>query len=425
MAKAKRPLEQTPALDVTGPLDRTDTVEVTPAGFRDNFGEELRQVLDLDTWQAGWDLTREYPRLAREVREAVARETTGQRDVRKYLFPLLHDPRTAPKGGGVFQARPETLAAVQRGLLFNGGVEACDGTVRTHDTLPLTVYQVGVSLVSYRGDQGTWCQRLFHRDLRQAGTDPVAEMAELLRRRDRRSALNRTAADDPYSELVQRSLMAYAERAVLLRRAGPQAVWRMGHGNPVPYELLTGGGNLDLMLAATAVMRELVERHRKFVFVASEPRERMLLTIGDALRPLEYAVVDTLGNRLGDWIRQGRFKAGVARELDWDGERLTPVEWIPRFLDRVASQVVVGLYRASAAAPAQLFYAHADHSDLAAHIVLADSVLQEHRGFPLLIDLAHHVCAAVFGGDLEALTEAAYAEAGAPSRYFSERSTRD
>ncbi len=51
-------------------------------------------------------------------------------------------------------------------------------------------------------------------------------------------------------------------------------------------------------------------------------------------------------------------------------------------------------------------------------------MFQEERGFPLLIDLAHHVCDSVFGGSLHHLTETAYAAAGAPWRYFSERTTR-
>ena len=92
-------------------------------------------------------------------------------------------------------------------------------------------------------------------------------------------------------------------------------------------------------------------------------------------------------------------------------------------LEEVASQVVVGLYRASLYAPAQLFYAHVRHADLAAHIVLADSMLQEPRGFPLPIDLGRPVCTAVFGGSLQKLTETAYAEAGVPWRYFGERTT--
>ena len=82
-------------------------------------------------------------------------------------------------------------------------------------------------------------------------------------------------------------------------------------------------------------------------------------------------------------------------------------------------------YRATLLAPAQLFYAHVEHAHLAAHIVLADSRLQEQRGFPLLIDLADHVCRAVFGGSLQGLTETAYAAAGAPWRYGSERTTRN
>jgi hypothetical protein len=401
---------------------REDAAAVSADDFRASFGEDLRQALDIGTWLPGRDLGQEYARIEREVREAVGQEDELQRQVRERVFPRLCNPATAPKGGGVFQATPERLAAVHRGLLFNGGVEAADGTVQVHDTLPLTIYQIGVSLVSYRGDQGTWCQRLFRRDLRQRGGDPVEEAVRLLERRSRRGALNRPTPDDALGELAQRAIMSHAERAILLHRS--DATWRMGHGNPIPYELLTGAGCLELMLEATRTLRQLVEGHQKFVFVASEPRERLLLTIGHALGPLQYAVVGTLKERLEDWVRQSRFAVSVGGELDWDGERLSPEEWIPRFIDGVGSQVVFGLFRATRLAPAQLFYAHVDHSDVAAHIALADSVLQAHRGFPLLLDLADHVCTTVFGGSLNSLTEAAYAAAGEPGRYFSERSTR-
>jgi hypothetical protein len=83
------------------------------------------------------------------------------------------------------------------------------------------------------------------------------------------------------------------------------------------------------------------------------------------------------------------------------------------------------MYRASSLAPAQMFYAHADHAHEAALIVLADSVLQEHRGFPMLIDLADGVCRATFGGEVfDVSARVAYAQAGEPFRYASERSTR-
>ena len=90
--------------------------------------------------------------------------------------------RTCRKTRVSMRPRRRTSPSVHRGLLFNGGVEACDGTIQIHETLPLTIYQIGVSLVSYRGDQGTWGQRLFRRDLRQKGVE-VEEMMEFLERR--------------------------------------------------------------------------------------------------------------------------------------------------------------------------------------------------------------------------------------------------
>jgi len=416
--------------DRTPSLDGAPALTPAPPGqtaisaddYREHFGEELRDILDIGTWLPG-DLSREYRRIEEEVHGAVRQEDSLQRRIRARVFPLLNDPARAPRGGGVFQAKLDLLARIHQGLLFNGGVEACDGTVQVHDTLPLTIYQIGISLVSYRGDEGTWCQRLFRRDLRQKGGDPVEEVVQLLERRSRREALNRATTQDGLGDLARRALMSYGERAVLLRRS--KAVWRLGHGNPIPYELLTGAGCFEVMVASLTLLRELIEKHQKFVFVSSEPRERLLLTIGHALGPMQYAIVGTLKERLENWLHQDRFAVDVAGEVEWDGERLKPRQWIPRFLEQVASRVVVGVYRATLLAPAQVFYAHQDHADLAAHLVLADSALQEHRGFPLLLDVAHHVCSAVFAGTLRSLTEAAYATAGEPWRYFSERTTRD
>jgi hypothetical protein len=399
---------------------RADGEPTGADAFRQQFGEDLGRVLDISGWRTTDDLAQEYPRIEREVREALAQEDEDHRAIRARVFPRLFD--VGPPGAGVYRASMDALQGVHRGLLFNGGVEACDGTVTVHDTLPLTIYQVGVSLVSYRGDRGTWQQRLFRRDLRERGGDPVEDLCRLLDRRHQRAALNHETPSDRLGELARKSIMDYAERAVLLHHS--RAVWRMGHGNPVTYELLTGADVLELMLAGTGVLRELIEGHQKFVFVGSEPRERLLLSIGQALPPMHYAVVYTLKERLEGWFHQRRFTTEFAGELSWDGRPIAAADWIPRFIDRVASQVVIGVYRATRAAPAQLFYAHADHVHLAAHIVLADSMLQEQRGFPLLIDLAHYVCESVFGGTLRYLTETAYAAAGAPWRYLSERTTR-
>ncbi|HLJ97246.1 MAG TPA: hypothetical protein VKU02_29065 [Gemmataceae bacterium] len=388
--------------------------------FQEEFDEDIRATLDLNTWSVGSDLHQEYRRIEREVGEAERLECIQEKKIRQELFPLLAKLPNMPPNAGAHQADPEAIRAIHRGLLFNGGVEACDGTIQIHDSLPLTIYQIGVSLVSYRGDQGTWAQRLFRRDLRQKGAE-VEEWIEFLERRANRDPSTRPPGEEGLGALVQKALLDYAERAILLRRS--QSVWRIGHGNPITYELLTGGGNLELMVEATRMLRELLENHQKVVFISNEPRDRLFLTIGQALRPMEYAIVGRLDDRLKTWIHQERFTAGPSAMLSWDEECVSPAEWIPRFLERVASKIVVGVFRATLLAPTQVFYAHEDHSEIAAHLALADCMLRE-QGTSLLLGIARHVCDSVFGDNLEMLASSAYAAAGAYRRGFSARSRR-
>ena len=135
--------------------------------------------------------------------------------------------------------------------------------------------------------------------------------------------------------------------------------------------------------------------------------------------------MDWYSDHIAGVIEQGEYYGEATVDTTVDSKRLTPEQWIRRFLREVASQVVVGVYRASDLAPPQLFYAHKDHAAVAARIALADSVLQAHRGFPLLLDLADRVCATSFGRDtLRSPLDVAYTEAGAPLRYVSERATR-
>jgi hypothetical protein len=179
------------------------------------------------------------------------------------------------------------------------------------------------------------------------------------------------------------------------------------------------------MVEATKLLEELICVHKKFVFVPSEPAARLLLTIGDALQPLEFAVVETLREHISAIVERSEYYLPTASDTTIAGRRLSPREWMARFRDEVASQVVVGVYRASELAPAQVFYAHVDHAHEAALIALADSVLQPHRGFPMLLDLADRVCSVTYGPEsLAGPLQRAYTRAGAPLRYLSERMTR-
>src|SRR5262245_23300704 len=99
------------------PADRAGPAPVNGDSFRESFGEDLRQVLDVNTWQPGHDLAREYGRIEREVREALAQEDDVQRRTRALVFRRLFDPAVAPPGGGVYRADLDAVRLVHRGLL--------------------------------------------------------------------------------------------------------------------------------------------------------------------------------------------------------------------------------------------------------------------------------------------------------------------
>ncbi|MBI2928746.1 MAG: hypothetical protein HYY24_24040 [Verrucomicrobia bacterium] len=384
--------------------------EVGEAEFLSAYGESLAQTLNLDTWDRGENLAKNFERLDREVAEALQQEDSIRKKVRELVFPQILARPNAPKQAGIFQVTTAQLKSTQMNVLFNGAVEACDGTCAVHDTLPISIAQIGVCLVSYAGEQGAWVQRLYRRDLRVRGLDPVQEALSLLERREARSGIQQPDKGDRLKELGRRGIMTYAERAVLLLKSTKP--WRMGHGNPAPYELLTGSGSMDLLHAGFDVLSDLILRHKRFVFVPSAPGERVLLTIGNALRPLEFAIVETSERRMWPIIKQGHLR----------GRHFARAE---EFCGDTAPKILVGVFRTSTDVPPQIFYAHADHVHEAALVAMADSVLQSHRGFPMLIDLAHSVCASTFGADaFNSTVQSAYAQAGSALRYLGERETR-
>jgi hypothetical protein len=376
--------------------------------YEDNFDEPIQNTLDLDTWRTGENLYEAYERLEKEVAEAISREDDYRQTIRDTVFSRLKYTQNAPKNAGVYQARRQDIERIHAGLLFNGGVEACDGISIVHDTLPLTITQIGVCLVSYNGEQGSWGHRLFRRDLRSKLGNPVEEVLEVLEKREKREAQG-TGAEE-LSELARRGVMAYAERAILKDKS--TASWRLGHGNIAPYELLTGfWANRIEMLEKSMRLFDWYADYKRFVFVPSAVSKRHLLTIGNALNPLEFAIVESLKPDIDTLVSKGHYR--VTRKL------------MEHLRDDIAPKIVIGLYRVWDASPVQVFYAHEDYAEMAAHIAMADSLLQEHRGFPMLIDLADTVCQTTFGmNSFVPSVHNAYVEAGQPYRYLGERETR-
>lgn len=376
----------------------------TDQEFQQAFGEPLSGLLNITGWQQGGDLASLYARLHEHVSEATELQRRSRRYVREAVFPSLK---------GVYKLTPEQVEECQAGLLFNGATEACDGTVLHHDSLVLTVTQIGFSLVAYQGSHGKWVQRLYRRDLTERITDPRAEADELLRRRARREA-DIEEPRDRLARLARRGLMDYAERAALGRLS--TAIWRMGHGEPIPSNLLIPASP-ELVRESISVMRELFLQHRKFVFVTSESADRLALHIGDALEPLEFAIIGDLEVELSD----NRLAAIAGSQYGHAEEN----RLISQFIAEARSQLVCGVYRVAEHAPPHIFRAHKDHACEAAAIAMADSALQPLRGFPMLIDLADLVCRHTFdSASFTGTLRDAYGACGEPARYMGERETR-
>jgi hypothetical protein len=325
----------------------------------------------------------------------VAQEDRIRASIRDEVFKEIETADNAPTAAGVWRVTPQEIEAVQQGTLFAGGVDAVAGSSFVLDSLQLTVVQAGVCLLRYRGDERTWEHRILRRDLAATGMDPVNEALELI---DRRLADDHRALDQPdrITELGTRGITAFAERAALARVA--DAPWRMGRGQPAPFEILSGAGALDIVQEGLAVLRELLLKHQRFVFVQRTPRKRGLLTLGVALEPLEFAVLHHLRTYIQDMVDRGHLR-GERREEALD------------FVDKVGREVVVGVFRVSSTAPPYVFFAPAEPAlcRQAATLAMADAVLQEHVGYPLLLDLADRIGREALGErSVRAATQAAF-----------------
>jgi hypothetical protein len=396
----------------TTELQKKQNQMVPDISPQEEFEQAVIATLDLNSWSSGENLSELYARLEYEVRDAIADEEIIRGQIRNQVFPKIASGRKSVPASGFHRFSVEMIEKAHTGLLFNGGVEGCDGIVLVHDTLPLTITQIGVCLTSYQGEQGSYAHRLYRRDFKLRGEDPVQEALDALEQRKNRGGFNNEDGIDNLSSLARRGVMAYAERAILLEKSNSR--WRMGHGHPTPYELFSGhwAHRRELTETALKMMRRMVLEHQKFVFVPSAPGRRELLTLGNALGPLEYLILIPIKEDLIN-----RIKSGGARE---------PMRsMMLDFAEEVGSEIIIGLYRVSRACPPHIFYAHKDHAQTAALIAMADGTLQEHRGFPMLIDIADNLCRMTFGADgFISSVQEAYAESGQPFRYLTERETR-
>ncbi len=398
---SRRAPEPAPSAAVAAPRDGT---LLDASLIERSFGRALLDLLDLDQWQTNPDPAELFRSIGDQARRAVERERAIHEPLRRILAEQLADQADAPPHVGLHEVSEADLERVARSVLYNGRAEAVVGDFVIHDSVPLSLAQAGVCLVSYSGRHNQWQQRLIRRELEINLDDPVAEAQAALEGRDRASHPGAPSRLRQLSDLARRGVVSYMERRVMLTECADR--WRIGAGPPVPFDLMTGAGNMELLGMSLQLLRQLLLGDPRWLFVASGSGEPGLMTLCNTLREREFAVLTRLHGRLRDMVGQGHYPAHYRRLAD-------------AFVDEVGPQMVVGAYRAGPLCPARFFVAHAEHSYTAALIAMADSLAVQPTGFPALVQLGRASCRAALGGaEFEKVVQQAYRDAGAPEWFY-------
>jgi hypothetical protein len=391
-------------------------------GDADVLTQDVLRALNIDTWMSGLDMATLEARMEQEIELAIRNEEQMIPILRSRLERDLRSMPGLPRGAGLYSVTPRMIREACETVLFNGLVEACDGSRLLIDTLPITILNIGIAMITYaeKGNGSTFGQRLYRHEITQRSRNHEKDLEDFLARRQRRDVAGYEGEDViSSSDMMARALMGYAERALLAYKSSRP--WRMGHGRPFAYEVFTGAGHPQIPIQGAAVLTELYGVHKKAVFVPSDLADRGAKTIAAALRPGEYAILLDCRHQIDRYLAIGTEGAYNRSGGPYRKAR----QALEKLKEEVARDVVLGAYKATALSPGHIFYAHVDHAHEAALIAIADSAIQENRGFPNLIDLADTMCRAVFdNASVSANVNAVLARANAPFTFLNERSSR-
>lgn len=395
-----------------GGAERLAAAALRPAAFEHDrvlpaaeieraLGQTVQAALDLQGWKDNGGLEDLLTRVHDYVTSSARAESRLRGDIRRHVLQALPDFPDAPAQAGVYTVTQRHLRDAYRNLLLRGGVTAVQGACTGHDGLAATLVCIGVSLVRYDGALNSWQTTFLRHDYGLSSGNTVEELRAFLNRRARRDGR------DTLTYLLRRGFMAAAERKTLLERTTSR--WRFGHGLPAPLELLTGSGCMALIDEVLPVLERLLLQETRWVFLPSTLSSPALTTLANALDAGQLAIFQKGKPSLEAMVETGTYEAGYKRRVE-------------AFAARAGEAFVVGGFRATRYAPAQLFVAHADHALEAGVIAMADAALQPHRGFPLLLDLAGLSAKVGLGVEVfQGVVETAYARAGASGLFASER----
>ncbi|HLG40898.1 MAG TPA: hypothetical protein VI461_14560, partial [Chitinophagaceae bacterium] len=299
--------------------------------FKKSFGENFSDAIDIETWRIGENLAELYPVIENELLKAKQDEERNHQVFREKVFPRIKELQNVPHAGLHQDVdSEEIIEKIHCGFLFNGAVTACGSVSAIYETVPISITQIGICLVNYQGQHGSYSHRLYRRDLRFKSDDPIKDAFDLIEKRKSDDLLGENRAK--LSTLAVRGIKTYAERAILLEKSNSS--WLMASGSPTPYELMTGfwASRAEMKERSTALMRKMVLEHSRFVYVQSSTTNPLLWTFGNALKPFEYLIIDTLQDNLVRLVERGGTRGEFRKTYE-------------KFAEEVGSKIAMGVYK--------------------------------------------------------------------------------
>jgi hypothetical protein len=338
------------------------------------------------------------------IRERVDRSINTAHDLRnRYRQELLsQQPHLAA------QIRRVPDAALRRAEeFFKGGtVAAADGTISPVPLLGGSKIQIGVVIVSNRGDVVDLVTRVFETEI----ASDAATATEFF------TNLRTTRA---ISNLLSRAIMLFGERRLLIQHP---ADWRLIHGELIPHELRTGAGRPEQNLPPTF---DLINRYiasEQFLAVSEASDDLDILNAAILLEAGEYIVIRSLEDSLTTFL-EGDPGTGQSRANFTTADERT----FRQFVASAGPQVAVVLVKAG---PKPFFVeCHTNRVEEAIAMFLTDALWSRGlpsdasaftvRGFPFHIDLADQVARTLFkGSDFQKFVEARLFELGIEAGVF-------
>ena len=317
------------------------------------------------------------------LRERVDRSIATAHELReRYRDELLaQQPQLAAQ-----IRRPSAAALSTAEQLFRTGtISAVDGTISPVPLLAGSKIQIGVVIVTNRGDIVDLVTRVFETEItNNSGT--ATEFFTNLR-------VTRSV-----SNLLSRAIMLFGERRLLMNHPTD---WRLLHGELIPHELRTGAGRPGQNLQPTFDLINEYIASEKFFAVSEASDDIDILNAAILLEGGEYIIIRSMTETLTNFL-EGDAETGQARAnfIRPDERRFR------QFIADAGPKVSVVLVKAGP--KPFLLECHSDRVEEAVAMFLTDALWTRGlprdasaftvRGFPFHIDLADQVARMLFKG---------------------------